>query len=64
MSKAIQIHETGGPEVLAWEDVEVGEPGEGEVKLKQTACGLNFIDTYHRLDDANAFDPNDHRQVR
>jgi NADPH2:quinone reductase len=48
MSKAIRIHETGGPEVLRWEDVDVGEPHAGEVRLRQTAVGLNFIDTYHR----------------
>jgi NADPH2:quinone reductase len=45
---AIRIHETGGPEVLRWEEVEVGEPGPGEVRLRQTAVGLNFIDVYHR----------------
>lgn len=48
MSKAIRIHETGGPEVLRWEEVAVGEPDIGEVRLRQTAVGLNFIDTYHR----------------
>ena len=48
MSKAICIHETGGPEVLRWEDVEVGPPGPGQVRLRQTAVGLNYIDTYHR----------------
>jgi len=48
MSKAIRIHETGGPEVLRWDDVEVGAPGEGELLLRQTAVGLNYIDTYHR----------------
>ncbi len=48
MTKAIRIHEAGGPEVLRWEDVEVGDPGAGEVRLKQTAIGLNYIDTYHR----------------
>lgn len=48
MSKAIRIHEHGGPEVLKWEDVEVGAPGPDEVRLKTTAAGLNFIDTYHR----------------
>jgi NADPH2:quinone reductase len=47
-SHAIRIHETGGPEKLKWEAVEVGEPGQGEVLLRQTAAGLNFIDTYHR----------------
>jgi NADPH:quinone reductase len=48
MPHAIRIHEHGGPEVLHWEDVEVGEPRAGEVKLRQEAAGLNFIDVYHR----------------
>lgn len=48
MSKAIRIHQTGGPEVLTWEDVEVGDPGPGQVRLNQTACGLNYIDVYGR----------------
>ncbi|HZU51182.1 MAG TPA: quinone oxidoreductase, partial [Sphingomicrobium sp.] len=48
MPHAIQIHETGGPEVLKWEEVEVGEPGPGQVRLRQEAAGLNFIDVYHR----------------
>ncbi|MFT7366713.1 MAG: NADPH2:quinone reductase [Marinobacter psychrophilus] len=48
MTKAIQIHEAGGPEVLRWEDISVGEPGEGQVKLRQIACGLNYIDVYGR----------------
>jgi NADPH:quinone reductase len=48
MSHAIRIHKTGGPEVLQWEDVDVGEPGPGEVKIRQKAAGLNFIDVYHR----------------
>ncbi|MBM3555620.1 MAG: quinone oxidoreductase [Alphaproteobacteria bacterium] len=45
---AIRFHQIGGPEVLRWEEVEVGDPGAGEVLLRQTAVGLNFIDTYHR----------------
>ena len=45
---AIRIHETGGPDVLRREEVEVGEPGPGQVRLRQTAIGLNYIDTYHR----------------
>ena len=45
---AIRIHETGGPDVLQWEKVEVVAPGSGEVLLDQTAVGLNFIDVYHR----------------
>ncbi len=48
MTNAIRIHETGGPEVLRWEAVEVGDPGPGEVRLKQSAVGLNFIDVYQR----------------
>jgi NADPH2:quinone reductase len=48
MSHAIQIHETGGPDVMKWGEVEVGDPGEGQVRLKQTAVGLNYIDVYFR----------------
>jgi NADPH2:quinone reductase len=48
MPHAIRIHQTGGTEVLQWEEVEVGEPGPGQVKLRQEAAGLNFIDVYHR----------------
>ena len=48
MPHAIRVHETGGPEVLKWEDVEVGDPGPGQVKIRQEAAGLNFIDVYHR----------------
>ena len=48
MTHAIQVHQYGGPDVLKWEEVKVGEPGPGEVKIKQTAVGLNFIDIYLR----------------
>ncbi len=48
MTKAIRIHQTGGPEVLCWEDIDVGEPEKGQVRLRQTACGLNYIDVYGR----------------
>ena len=48
MTKAIRIHQPGGPEVLKYEDVDVGAPGPGEVRLRQTAVGLNYIDVYHR----------------
>jgi NADPH2:quinone reductase len=48
MVHAIRIHQHGGPEVLKWESVEVGAPGPGQVRLKQRAVGLNYIDTYHR----------------
>ena len=48
MVKAVRIHETGGPENMVYEDVEVGSPGAGQVKVKHTAIGLNFIDVYTR----------------
>ncbi|WP_078118819.1 quinone oxidoreductase family protein [Thiosocius teredinicola] len=48
MTHAIRIHQHGNADVLRWEPIEVGEPGVGEVRLKQTACGLNFIDVYQR----------------
>ncbi|KAL0400955.1 UNVERIFIED_CONTAM: Quinone oxidoreductase [Sesamum latifolium] len=48
MVKAIRVYELGGPEVLKWEDVEIGEPKDGEIKVKNKAIGLNFIDTYFR----------------
>ena len=49
MPHAIRVHQTGGPEVLQWDEVDVGAPGPGEVRLKQTAVGLNYIDVYHRI---------------
>ncbi len=48
MAKAIRFYETGGPDVLRYEDVNVGEPGLGEVRLRHVAVGLNFADTYFR----------------
>ncbi len=48
MTKAIRYERTGGPEVMQWVDVEVGAPGEGEIRVKQSACGLNYIDVYFR----------------
>jgi NADPH2:quinone reductase len=48
MAHVIRIHETGGTDVLRWEEMQVGEPGPGQVRMRQTAVGLNFIDTYHR----------------
>lgn len=48
MPHAIRIHETGGPDVLSWDEISVGEPGPGEIRVRQTAVGLNYIDTYHR----------------
>lgn len=48
MPHAIRFYETGSPEVLRWEAVDVGHPGKGEVRLRHTAVGLNFIDVYHR----------------
>jgi NADPH2:quinone reductase len=46
--KAICVHETGGPEVLRWEDVTVRDPGPGEARVRHTAVGLNFVDVYYR----------------
>jgi len=48
MIRAIRIHQTGGPEVLKWDEIEVGDPGPGQVRLRQSACGLNYIDVYGR----------------
>jgi len=48
MPHAIQVYRPGGPEELVWEEVTVGNPGPGQVRLRQTAVGLNFIDVYHR----------------
>lgn len=48
MPKAIRIFKTGGPEVMEYIDVEVGEPGPGEARVRQAACGLNYIDVYFR----------------
>jgi NADPH2:quinone reductase len=48
MPHVIRIHQHGGPEQLRWEEVTVGDPGPGQVRVRNTAVGLNFIDTYHR----------------
>lgn len=48
MAKAVRFHETGGPEVLRMEEVEVGKPGAGQVRLRHVAVGLNYADTYFR----------------
>jgi len=48
MPKAAVIHEKGTPDVFRWEDVSVGDPGPGEVRLRHTAIGVNYADTYHR----------------
>lgn len=48
MTKAIIIHEQGGPEVMQWADIAVGKPGPGEALVRQTAVGLNYIDVYQR----------------
>jgi NADPH2:quinone reductase len=48
MVQAIRLAKTGGPEVLEWQQVEVGKPGPGQVRLKHSAVGLNYIDTYQR----------------
>src|SRR6266403_4149236 len=48
MAHAIRFEKTGGPDVLAWQAVEVGKPGQGQVRLRHRAVGLNYIDTYQR----------------
>ncbi len=48
MAHAIRFAKTGGPEVLSWQEVEVGKPAEGQVRLRHTAVGLNYVDTYQR----------------
>ncbi len=48
MPKAVRYHKQGGPEVLQFEDVPVGEPGQGQVRVRHTAIGVNFVDTYQR----------------
>src|SRR6202140_5325708 len=48
MVAAVRVHKTGGPEVLTYEDVEVPPPGPGQIRIKQHACGINYIDTYFR----------------
>ncbi|MCP5155717.1 MAG: quinone oxidoreductase [Ectothiorhodospiraceae bacterium] len=48
MTQAIQVHQVGGPEVMKWESVQVGAPGPGQVRIRQSAVGLNYIDVYFR----------------
>ena len=48
MAKAVRYHKQGGPEVLQLDDVQVGEPGAGQVRIRHTAIGVNFVDTYQR----------------
>jgi NADPH2:quinone reductase len=48
MTRAIRIHKNGPPSVMKWEDIDLGNPGKGEVRLRHNAVGLNFIDTYFR----------------
>ena len=48
MAKAVRYHKQGGPEVLQVDDVQVGDPGPGQVRIRHTAIGVNFVDTYQR----------------
>ena len=48
MAKAVRYHKQGGPEVLQIEEIQVGEPGAGQVRIRHTAMGVNFVDTYQR----------------
>src|SRR5258708_36225323 len=49
MVAAVRVHKIGGPEVLTYEQVEVGEPGPGQIRIKQRAIGVNYIDVYFRI---------------
>jgi len=49
MVAAVRVHKLGGPEVLTYEDIDVAAPGPGQIRVKQYACGVNFIDTYFRM---------------
>ena len=49
MVAAVRVHKAGGPEVLTYEQIEIGAPGPGQIKLKQHAAGVNYIDTYFRM---------------
>ena len=49
MVAAVRVHKHGGPEVLTYEDIDVPAPGQGQIRIKQHACGVNFIDTYFRM---------------
>jgi len=49
MTRAIRIHQFGGPEVMQWEEIDVGKPGPGQVRLRHTAAGVNYVDVSQRL---------------
>jgi NADPH:quinone reductase len=49
MVAAVRVHKPGGPEALTYEDIDVGAPGPGQIRVKQHACGINFIDVYFRV---------------
>jgi NADPH2:quinone reductase len=49
MVAAVRVHKHGGPDVLTFEEIEVGAPGEGQIRIRQHACGVNYIDTYFRM---------------
>ena len=48
MAASVRVHKVGGPEVLTYEDIDVGAPGPGQIRIKQNACGINYIDVYFR----------------
>ena len=48
MVAAVRVHKLGGPEVLTYEDIEIAAPGQGQIRVKQHACGVNFVDVYFR----------------
>ncbi len=48
MVAAVRVHKLGGPEVLTYEQIDIGQPGPGQIRIRQRACGINYIDTYYR----------------
>ena len=59
MVVAVRVHKVGGPEVLTVDNIEIPAPGEGQIKIKQHACGVNFIDTYFRTGSYQTGDSDD-----
>uniref|UniRef100_A0A0A9E8Y3 Uncharacterized protein n=1 Tax=Arundo donax TaxID=35708 RepID=A0A0A9E8Y3_ARUDO len=55
--KAIRVHKLGGPEVLTWEEVEIGEPNEGEIRIKNKVIGVNYVDVYILYRTASSSSP-------
>ncbi len=57
MAMAVVIHKKGAPDNFVWEEIKVGSPERGQVRLRSTAVGVNFADTYHRAVKCTPFGP-------